>query len=503
MPKPDLFPLLLLLACGLAWGFVGYTCPPFDFDLGWHLLGGRYVVENGSVPRADFINAFNGEWHDYHWLAQVVMWRIFEWGGFKAIPIAHGLVMAGIGAALAANCWRLFNKSVFGLLALCWACLLIQEVGSPRPQLAALMIIAMMQWIVLSATKAELLWMFAATALLANVHVYWIVLPGLWGIYRCLPRLLGDSRYSAMYAWGGLLVLLLAPLLSPYGIFQQPGDSLEYFRNYFVLMEYSVLPQVIKETVNEFRGGFAVPTITAWILIVSTVVIGWGLRMRWEKKDLPALIAMGLTLVASAYSVKYVALLAILSLPFWAIVFLNPSKVVLWGERNSFWIGSVCSLLFLAGIVMRFPGSHEWRNAPLASIDSQAPFSLCTKLASLPITSSDSTRPVRILTHFNHGGWCKFALTLANPALDWRVTTDNRTQNTPGEHYQLSFDLFGVRGAWIDTLSRWGPDAVVTNKRFPLASFMALAPQRWQMVLQDDNFAVFIPRTVNAIVPKD
>jgi hypothetical protein len=126
-----------------------------------------------------------------------------------------------------------------------------------------------------------------------------------------------------------------------------------------------------------------------------------------------------------------------------------------------------------------------------AIIDSMEPYTMCAKLAAIPVKKDSERAHVRILTHFNHGGWCKFALWETNPGLPYRVTTDNRTQGVPAYHYEDSFDLFGVRGNWIDTLRNWSPELAVVWKRFPLASFLALDTQRWEKVLEDEKFVAF------------
>src|SRR5262245_10964453 len=77
---------------GLSFWIGGITDP----DLGWHLLGGAWISAHRAVPEQDFINLFNERWHDYHWLAQIIFHRIYVAGGFPALQIFFGLLMAAL-----------------------------------------------------------------------------------------------------------------------------------------------------------------------------------------------------------------------------------------------------------------------------------------------------------------------------------------------------------------------------------------------------------------------
>ncbi|MCB0318971.1 MAG: hypothetical protein KDD56_09455, partial [Bdellovibrionales bacterium] len=69
--------LILIIIATLS-GLCFWSRPPYDPDLGWHLNGGAWILNNLSqgnnlnqaLPSFDFINSFNPIWHDYHWLGQ-------------------------------------------------------------------------------------------------------------------------------------------------------------------------------------------------------------------------------------------------------------------------------------------------------------------------------------------------------------------------------------------------------------------------------------------------
>lgn len=54
-----------------------------DTDLWYHLNGGRYFYQTGSVARISFFSFIQPvkEWIDYYWLFQVIVYRVFQpWG---------------------------------------------------------------------------------------------------------------------------------------------------------------------------------------------------------------------------------------------------------------------------------------------------------------------------------------------------------------------------------------------------------------------------------------
>ncbi|MFM1848250.1 MAG: hypothetical protein RL417_1724, partial [Pseudomonadota bacterium] len=42
-----------LVFLAVVWGLSLWGVPAHDLDLGWHLLGGSWILDHGAVPRAD------------------------------------------------------------------------------------------------------------------------------------------------------------------------------------------------------------------------------------------------------------------------------------------------------------------------------------------------------------------------------------------------------------------------------------------------------------------
>ena len=178
----------------IALGLSRWALPINDPDLGWQLLGGQWILEHHSLPSYDFINALNSNWHDYHWLAQIVLYKLYSIGGFELLKFAYGLFMAAF-FCLVTNVFHkaLGLKPSLIVWALCsiLACFLLAYISSIRPQMLALFGVALSLRILQNrASISQLLALFLITALLANLHVYWLLIPALWLALRIIPGLL-------------------------------------------------------------------------------------------------------------------------------------------------------------------------------------------------------------------------------------------------------------------------------------------------------------------------
>jgi hypothetical protein len=62
---------------------------PADTDSWWHLLSGRYIVENRSVPLTDPFShtRLGAAWIDHGWLAQILLYGLYALGGWMALSL--------------------------------------------------------------------------------------------------------------------------------------------------------------------------------------------------------------------------------------------------------------------------------------------------------------------------------------------------------------------------------------------------------------------------------
>jgi len=77
------FFFLILIYYFITWPIVGY-----DTDLWYHLSGGRYFWQNGTIAADAFFSYVlpPKSWYNYYWLFQVIVYKLYQWTGY------HGLV---------------------------------------------------------------------------------------------------------------------------------------------------------------------------------------------------------------------------------------------------------------------------------------------------------------------------------------------------------------------------------------------------------------------------
>lgn len=492
-------------------GLTFWAHGPLDPDLGWHLLGGAWTIAHSGPPRADFINAFAPYWHDYHWLGQVLMAEIYRFGGFPFLSLTFGLVMAVFSVVLAEIVLlrRSARSSEFVTLVVTAIALLsLQAIASIRPQIMSLLIVALAyRHLLKGGSKWELPFLFLLTALAVNIHVYWIFVPYLWFVWRCSPRFLNENTTPAGYAWGGFFLLLAAGMVSPYGLLSGDFSAHELLQNYAVLWDYLQLPPQLANSIREFRPTLAAGGIGAVVFLAALLIACRGARWKRIQARPESSLTAATGFVLAFTKVKYLGLFAIFTPTALAdhlsrIMRLakprdvtstkgapRPAKRSKFLRRADIFAATTAygvAALALFYCIVQWP----FRADLAEDLPVLYPINACAALADAKITGAQG--PIRVLTDFDYGGWCRWAIDQRAPGLDVRVTADNRTQLVSDRHHRETFELFGLQRQWLPILQRWNPDAAALSKDTPLAQVLALAKGEWRMAYQDDNFALFL-----------
>ncbi|MFN0152541.1 MAG: hypothetical protein ACKVU1_17705 [bacterium] len=107
--------------------------PISDMDFWWHLAAGRWIAENGAVPRVDpFTNTAGGQpWVAHEWLAEYVFWIVFQGTGLRGVQVLITLAVIG---GLAIHLSTLRRTGVTGVLPGVAYVLLLYFLFSPRIQ---------------------------------------------------------------------------------------------------------------------------------------------------------------------------------------------------------------------------------------------------------------------------------------------------------------------------------------------------------------------------------
>jgi hypothetical protein len=201
-------------------------------DLWWHLAAGRWMLDNGSIPRADPFSFTSGglPWVDHGWLWQLAAILIERAGGVGAVAILK--IASAVTFVLAA--WWALRRAEWGAHAAC-ALIAVCLAGArfrfaDRPEAAALALLATFLAVLVARGLHPGRRLAAAAAISivwANVHASALLAPALAAAAAagCLvacalavagrrgasPDLLGRARDHALVAVASGAGLLANP----------------------------------------------------------------------------------------------------------------------------------------------------------------------------------------------------------------------------------------------------------------------------------------------------
>ena len=103
--SPWVFPFFALFLLAFLFAFHRN----FDYDLGYHLRAGQWILENHAFPREDRFTtgAAGHEYLDLHWLYQVLCFLLYKVGSYPLVSLAHlGAVLTAFGL----TAWRVGTR---------------------------------------------------------------------------------------------------------------------------------------------------------------------------------------------------------------------------------------------------------------------------------------------------------------------------------------------------------------------------------------------------------
>jgi hypothetical protein len=481
------------------WGLSFWFVPTHDPDFGWHLLGGVTVLTTGDVPRQDFINTFGGYWIDYHWLGQSILYKAYQALGFENLRYAVGIFMAIFGLLFAYFLEVNYSKKSPRFIPIITLLILgdsLRSTFSIRPQIFGLFCIILTLTVLARnrSGKIELPIIFLITALVANIHVYWVLIPMIWLIYRVIPRYVQKADTTFIYSWGGFFFISLAGLISPYGIFQN-GQGIGIWSNYAVIFDYLTMPEELSRAIIEFQPGLSQLGPPFYGAVLCLIVFSAVLSKSLIKKLFCDLSIALIGLWQMIKAIKFASIFAIFAAPIlvrlFPIFLFRRLKIPLLMAKK---YDSIIMILILSVSIFRAAECSPYLMDMSAYMTYELPGEACRRIESLNLTKNSKRDHIRVLTHFDFGGWCRWYAYEKNPSFDMRVTTDGRTQLIPPDHFKKYFDLYALKNDWAKTLMISNPDVVVVKKAQALAQILVRDPSRWVLMHEDATFALFVPK---------
>ena len=467
-----------LILLGILTGLAFWRFPPIDIDMGWHLAGGAWIALNGAAPTLDPIGTFNDTWIDYHWLAQLVLYTLYNWGGYRAIAIFFGFVMAillGTTAFIAARTAGRNAHPLVPLAAFFVSTTIATTVFSSRPQMMALALIALALALLMhKAVRLELAVLTTLTVLCANIHVYWVIIPALYLMYRVVSR---SSPHSRTWGGAGFFLLVLAGAVSPYG-----------WSNLSLLAEYASMDPRWKASIVEFHSALSLDYQVLLLLGCLALLLLYKIKLRIQGN---LLLAIG-SFTAALAAKKFLPFLGILGIPYIArrlAVLLRALGIVdRTGAARRTRAVLTSALIVIATFtgILGFPRSEENLTR---EITLRYPIEPCRVVMKDPPPYSAGRDHLRVLTHFNAGGWCAWGGFLGSGTFNLKVTSDGRTQYVPFARYKAARDALKALPGWEETVEAWAPDLVLAQADAPLIDKL-LSTGTWRKIYSDGSWVV-------------
>jgi hypothetical protein len=493
---PDFGTFFVLLHVAAAIGRAGYELK--DPGVGWHLVAGRLILEQGAIPATDpfSFTAEGRPWLNYYWGFQAVSAWLERTGGLPLVSATWTLVYALVPFTV----YRWMVRSGASLLAIFLVLPVVELVllshAFARPHvvtyLCFALLVARLDDVRAGRRRAGALWWLPGMAVVwANMHGGFIVglaVIALAGGGSALARLVrrdADAGRFAVVCAGLLVAMAAATCVNPYG--------LELHRQAFAHLSLPSTAYFVEFLSPNFRDGHAAVRAFEMLILalVGMTTLGW-LQLAWAELA----VVVG-TLHAGLTAVRNMNLFAIVVAPMLArglerpLVHWAPGAVARWRtiadeqERRGAWRVQVP--LVAAGVLaLTLGGRLPW----LRTLDG------------LQLTAGAASfieeRPERFQRIFNTdtlGGSLIYRL--------WphiKVFVDDRTP-VYGEAFIMN-DYFTVlygRGGWEAVLDRWGITAAIVATGTRPASLLRAMPE-WRVDYEDARSVIFTrePRSITS-----
>ncbi len=487
MPKlPQLTTPKLLVAVAFVAIFTMAVRIPADSDTWWHLLSGRYIVQNLTIPTTDpFSHTQAGKlWIDHGWLAQIFWYGLYALGDWALVSLA-------LAALVTASFWLVWrqmdNANVFvAAAALILGAIVSSVVWAARPQMVSFLLTALVAWLLHRYKRhgGRLLpWLPLVLLLWANVHGGFAI-----GLMLLLAYLLGETvnnltRHDAdpVVSWAGLRHLLLVLVLCVAAVVVNPHT----WRMWLYPFQ-TVGIDALRDFIQEWQSpNFHLPYVMPFAVMLLLILAALARANR--PADWTDLALVGLWALAGLVAARNIAVFGLVTAPVLAryadAAWVGQWQV--WGQTPPFaaerrrgaalnWLllALVCLAALVKIIVPLTPAANlkaEREGMPLAAVE----------------FIQTEQPPGPLFNSYNWGGYLLFKLWPQYP-----VYIDGRTDLYDDAFIRRYLSIAAADDGWPDKLAADGVNLVVIEANSTLAKFLRREPD-WLELHRDEQAAIF------------
>jgi hypothetical protein len=460
-----------------------------DSDSWWHLQSGRWIVENGTIPRTDpFSHTKLGEpWIDHGWLAQAVIYLLFDSLGYAG-PVLFVAAMVTLAFYFV---WLQCRKGDPWLRAFVLIIAAVTSAGiwAARPQIVSFVLTALVMYLLYRYKRGSdrVAWGLPLVVILwVNIHGGFAIAFILMAAYlfgEVGNQILGIESGIGWRRTGRLLLIMAVSFL----VVPLNPNTFQMWAYPFQTVGIGVLQDFIAEWRSpDFHEFHFHPFI--WLLLAALTVLG----LSKKRADFTDLTLVALFSYMTLLAARNIALFALVVGP--VIVRYGTPVLVDWQERVLkrppeearpdretrplfVAVNWLTLLLIILAALIRISG-------PVSAQANEA-----AQAESLPVAAVDYLRqtepPGPIFNNYNWGGYIIWELPRYPVFVDGR--TDLYGNDLLREYLATTF----ANSGWRETLDKYGINLVLVESAAPLAVELR-REAGWEEHYRDEMAAVFV-----------
>lgn len=480
-----------------------------DPDFWWHLKTGQYLVQTGSIPRADIFSSvfFGKEWITHEWLSEVFIYLVYRSFGYGGLIVAFSLILTG-GFAIAyrRSAKRAGHVYVAGTAVLLGA-LAAGPTWGVRPQvfsfLFASIFLVLLENFQADPQRRSIWWLVPLMALWVNMHAGFAV-----GIVLVLIVIVGMALDAVLIRgfqisdlrseisnrpesfstlWRRLRPLALVLVGCIVAVLFNPSGVRMYSYPFETLTSQAMMKFIEEWRTPNFHELMFQPLALLVLAVVSALALS---RKRIGFVQLMLLVSTGWAMLRSGRNAPFFVLVAVpllaehgwdwLTSQPWGQWLTKPEKRSV-GADARVKVALNVLLLVVAPLTLAFVRVQR-------TVANQPPVE-AQKFPAAAVEFMRVHRPAQPI--YNEYHWGGYLIWKLYP--DYRVFIDGRADVYGDAFFAEFMATHAGESNWQESLNKYDVRTVLIRPDASLASLLR-QDQRWQKVFEDGQSVIFTRR---------
>jgi hypothetical protein len=466
--RPSLFDIIFVIWVVVVPVGFGSRLINSDGDMARHIRLGEAILDQGSLPRADFFSHTMGgrPFIAFEWGSEVLYALAYRAAGLAGVAVLAGLVLALTYALVARFLIRRGGDPLLAYFMSMAAAVLSAAHWLARPHLFTMLAVVLLMELLERRGRRSLWPWFALFVIWANLHggfFYGCIIIAIYAAGELLEARFsaGEERSvwlaRARHHGAALGIALLASVINPNGL-RNLAHVAGFFGNEF-----------LRQTQEFMSPDFH--TVNGKIFLLALLAVLAALALTRRRPTFPVLLVLLANIAFSLISQRNIELFALIALPLLALTYdaewralpvLRRAKEVFQREHAGAYSGvgaAICALL-LAGLALA-GGSVAGIEVVPNRFDATV----------FPVDAVAKARAERLDgTLFNNFIWGGYLL---HAWPEQRVFIDGGTDHYGDELFNEYIQIWNLDPGWRDVMRRRGIDVALVPPRSRLAHELA------------------------------